>query len=120
MAKMYIREDDTRKPFVGEQLSLRRFSVSVPLSGSVDNPLGFVDNKGKAVYVPDDSILVRNTGGFYHVEVFPDEEVENSSCFGYHKDAVHLVKVDKGRLEREVDPDKLIYRKFRFAGYCPL
>jgi hypothetical protein len=111
---MYInREEAKQEPFIGEKVSL--IGSATPIcGGSCDYPMRF-DSKRGAVYVPNNSILMR-LGNYYKVKVEPSKSVENASEFGFHKNELSVFRLKDGRLEKEFSPEILIGRKFAFAG----
>ena len=115
MAKMYINQEDAdQKPFIWEEVSLTEYSVPIA-GGSCDYPFGFKSNNGKAVYLPNGSLLL-DKKEIYYLKVEPDKKVENSSEFGCHKDGISLFRFNRGKLEEAVSPETIRDKKLRFLG----
>jgi hypothetical protein len=111
---MYINEEEIKqKPFIGEIVSLGG-SVTPILGGSCDYPVRFDSERG-AVYVPNNSVLMRS-GKFYQVKIEPNAQVENASEFGFHKNGISMFRLKEGKLEREIPIWKLEGKKLRFIG----
>jgi len=111
---MYINNIEAeQKPFIGEIITLGS-SVTPICGGSCDYPLRF-DSKRGAVYVPDNSILMR-LGKFYQVKVEHDKDIENASEFGCHKNGISIFKLKEGKLEKEIYSTIIEGKQFKFVG----
>jgi hypothetical protein len=115
MTTMYYNEGKSRKPIIGERVTLVHFAIPI-CGGSCDYPFGFKSGD-KDVYVPNGSVLMC-LGRIYQIKVESSREVEVASEFGVHKNGFSISRLKRGRLEN-IFPELLKDRKFRFVGVSP-